>query len=478
MIDEAIGCEVASARVHVTDLGRSKDLPFRVPGGDFAALRDVARAHPFAGPVVAIAKGVQVQARHGAIIASRRTRRRRHVLVARKYRVESLSGIHFMTDRREFIRDAALVGGALALRVPHADAVTPGAGKPLDILILGGTGLTGPHQVRYALARGHKVTVFNRGRRNDRLPAGVTELLGDRNLHQLDALKGKEWDVVIDNPTTLPFWVKDVGEILKDRMKQYVFVSTISVYDTSKPQPGVGESSPLIEYAKGDPLAVTPQELMKDIGGLYGAMKSASEREATKWFGDRTTIIRPTLIVGPGDESFRFTYWPYRIAKGGEILAPGDGQDQVQIIDCRDLAEWTIRLVENRTTGTFNAAGPASPMTMAEQLYGIRAAFDGNREVRFTWVSADFLEAQKVTTWGDMPTWIPRADPEHAAMNADNRRAVAAGLTFRPLATSAVDALDGFNAAAADAQTRMLKGAGLAPEREREVLDAWHRTHR
>ncbi len=384
-----------------------------------------------------------------------------------------------MIDRRDFIRDAALVGGALALGAPKSTiALSPSRAKPLDILILGGTGLTGPHQVRYALARGHRVTVFNRGRRNDRLPSGVTELLGDRNLHQLDALKGKEWDVVIDNPTTLPFWVKDVGEILKDRTKQYVFISTISVYDTSKPQPGVDESSPLIEYTKGDPLAVTQQELVKDIGGLYGAMKTASEREAIRWFGDRTTIIRPTLIVGPGDDSFRFTYWPYRIAQGGEILTPGDGQDRVQIIDCRDLAEWTIRMVENGTTGTFNAAGPASPMTMAEQLYGIRAAFDGNREVRFTWVPADFLAAHDVTPWGDMPTWIPRSDSEAAGMNVENRRAIVAGLTFRALATSAVDALEWFKATPVDAQTRMLKGAGLPPERERATLDAWHQTHR
>jgi 2'-hydroxyisoflavone reductase len=380
-----------------------------------------------------------------------------------------------MTDRRDFMRSAALAAGALAVGVSDGAGATARARKPLDILILGGTGLTGPHQVRYALARGHRVTVFNRGRRNDRLPSGVTELLGDRNLHQLAALKGKQWDVVIDNPTTLPFWVKDVGEMLKDRTKQYVFISTISVYDTSKAQAGVDESSPLVEYTKGDPLVVTQQELMKDIGGLYGAMKSASEREASKWFGERTTIIRPSLIVGPADESFRFTYWPYRIAKGGEILAPGDGEDHVQIIDCRDLAEWTIRMVENGTTGTFNAASPVSPMTMSEQLHGIRAAFDGNREIHFTWVPADFLETQKVGAWGDMPTWIPRSDPESAGMNAHNRRAVDAGLTFRPLARSAVDALEWFNDAPADAQARMLKGAGLSPERERATLDAWHR---
>lgn len=385
-----------------------------------------------------------------------------------------------MTDRRQFLRHAALASGALALR--NADRafaasqppVEPAA-KALNILILGGTGLTGPHQVRYAIARGHKVTVFNRGRRNDRLPNGVTELLGDRNLHQVDVLKGKEWDVVIDNPTTLPFWVKDVAEILHDKTRQYVFISTISVYDTSKPMPGVNEAlSPLMEYTKGDPLAITQQDLMKDVEGLYGKAKTASEREAKKWFGSRTTIIRPTLIVGPGDESFRFTYWPYRVAKGGEILAPGDGLDHVQIIDARDLAEWTIRVVENNTTGTFNAAGPRSPLTMAEQLYGIRAAFNGDKDTSFTWVPAEFLAQQKVSPWGDMPTWIPRSDPDYSGMNADNRRAVEAGLTFRPLAASAVDSLEWFNAQAPDAQARMLKSAGTPPEKEKAVLAAWH----
>jgi 2'-hydroxyisoflavone reductase len=343
------------------------------------------------------------------------------------------------------------------------------------LLILGGTGLTGPFQVRYALARGHKVTVFNRGRHNDRLPAGVTELIGDRNLHQLDQLKGKTWNAVIDNPTSIPFWVKDAGEVLKDKTKQYVFISTISVYQT-KGQKGLDESSPLMQYTKGDPLAVTIQDLMKDIEGLYGPMKVASEREAVKWFGDRTTIIRPTLIAGPGDDSFRFTYWPYRIAKGGEILAPGDGLDHVQIIDARDLAEWTIRVVENGTTGTFNAAGPASPLTMAEQLYGIRAAFDGTRELSFTWVPADFLTAQKVTPWGDMPTWIPRNDPDYAGANASNTRARSAGLTFRPLGVTAVDSLAWFTALAPTVQEKVVKNAGLASEREREVLAAWHKS--
>jgi 2'-hydroxyisoflavone reductase len=350
---------------------------------------------------------------------------------------------------------------------------TEHAPKPLKILILGGTGLTGPHQVRYALSRGHKVAVFNRGRRNDRLPPGVTQLIGDRNQHQMDALRGADWDAVIDNPVSLPFWVRDAAQVLKDHTNQYVFISTISVYDT-KGQTLIDEQSPLLEYHGGDPLAMTDEQFFKNMNDLYGPMKTASEREATKWFGNRTTIVRPTLIVGPGDGSFRFTYWPYRIAKGGEILAPGDGTDLIQIIDARDLAEWTIRLVEDGTTGVFNAAGPRSPLTMAEQLYGIRGALNGDREVKFTWVPADFLAAQKVSMWQDMPTWVPKSDSDYASTHVANAKAVAAGLTFRPLGISAVDALAWFDAAPDKAREQMLKQAGLPPEREQAVLSAWH----
>jgi 2'-hydroxyisoflavone reductase len=391
-----------------------------------------------------------------------------------------------MIDRRDFLRRAAVAGGALTLRDSSRAAwlstwrdrrSVERANAPLDILILGGTGLTGPHQVRYALARGHKVTVFNRGRRNDRLPPGVTELIGDRNLHQVDALRGKKWDVVIDNPVSLPFWVRDAAQVLQNNTKQYVFISTISVYDT-RGQTNIDESSPLLEYKSGDPLAVTPEQFAKDVANLYGPLKTASEREARKWFGDRTTIIRPTLIVGPSDSSFRFTYWPYRIAKGGEILAPGDGTEVVQLIDARDIAEWTIRVVESTTLGTFNAAGPRSPLTMAEQLYGIRAAFDGNRDVRFTWVPAEFLAQQKVSAWSDMPTWVPKSDSDYAGEHVSIERALKAGLTFRPLATTAVDALDWFNAAPEAARAQMLKAAGLPPERETAVLAAWHRSSR
>jgi 2'-hydroxyisoflavone reductase len=388
-------------------------------------------------------------------------------------------------DRRSFLRFSAAASGIVAFGrpsravaqppfIPERDRSDPGsASKPLKLLILGGTGLTGPHQIRYALARGHTITVFNRGRRNDRLPKGVEELKGDRNLHQVDALKGRDWDVVIDNPTMLPFWVKDAAQILKDHTGQYVFISTISVYDPAG-QKAIDENSPLVEYKEGDPLGITMEQFGKNAEYLYGRMKTASEREAAKWFGARTTIIRPGLIVGPGDASFRFGYWPYRLDQGGEILAPGDGSDPIQIIDARDIAEWTIRVAENGTTGTFNATGPRSPLTMAEQLAGIRAALSGDKELRLTWVPADFLAEQKVTPWGEMPTWIPKSDPESVISMTNIDRAVKAGLTFRPLATTAADANAWLRELPETVRAQVIKGAGIAPDKEKAVLAAWH----
>jgi 2'-hydroxyisoflavone reductase len=342
----------------------------------------------------------------------------------------------------------------------------PAAPRSLDILILGGTGFTGPFQVEYALARGHRLTVFNRGRSDAELHPSVVQLTGDRNLHQLDALKGKSWDVVIDNPTTLPFWVKDVGEVLKDDTGQYVFISTISAYEALG-ESHIDENSPTLDH-DGDPLAVTPEIYQEAAGSLYGPMKAASEREARQWFGDRTTIIRPGLIVGPGDPSDRFTYWPLRLARGGEILAPGSGKAPVQIIDARDLAEWTIRMVEDGTTGSFNAAGPRGRLSMAEQLYGIRGALPGDTEIRFTWVPPEFLEQQEILPWMEMTTWFGE---ESVLSNVSVERAVQAGLTYRPLAVTAVDTLEWFRALPADRQAQ--PRTGLAPEKEAPALAAW-----
>ena len=370
------------------------------------------------------------------------------------------------TTRRHFIRTSAVAGGAFALGTRSTTLFAQKFVKPLRILILGGTGFTGPFQVRYALSRGHHVTVFNRGKTHPgELPEGVEQLIGDRN-GQLDALKDRQWDVAIDNPTTLPAWVRDAAQILKGNVDRYVFISTISVYaDTSK---GVDENAPLAQYDGPDPFKETLQAMKASGYKTYGPLKALSEKEAEKWFPGRTLVIRPGLIVGPGDETDRFTYWPVRIERGSEVLAPGTPTDPVQFIDARDLAEWTIRMVENRGTGVYNATGPVKPLVIGDMLGGIKTALSSN--ANFTWVNANFLKEQNVQAWSDMPVW---AGDELGMARTNISRGLGKGLTFRPLAATARDTLAWFKSQPQDRQSHLR--AGLTPEREAEVLAAWHK---
>ncbi len=381
------------------------------------------------------------------------------------------------TTRRTLLQLGALAAGlGLAARggLAHAladaaPAPTPAAPRPLHLLILGGTGFIGPHQVRYALARGHRVTLFNRGRRPQDWPAEVEELTGDRETGDVAALAGRSFDACIDNPTSVPHWVRDAGAVLRGNIGHYVFVSTLSVYaDTATP--GQDESAPRASYAGPDAMAETRASLIADMG-LYGSLKAACEDEALRVYGaDATTIVRPGLIVGPGDETDRFSYWPLRLRRGGEVLAPGDGTDPVQVIDARDLAEWTIRLVEARATGTFNAMGPAAPLAMRDMLGQVQAATGG--DARLTWVPVPFLAAQQVSPWGDMPAWVPGSGETAGFARHRNARAVAAGLTFRPIDDTVRALLAWYDAQ--PAERRASVRAGIAAEREAAVLAAWH----
>ncbi len=369
------------------------------------------------------------------------------------------------TTRRHFIKLSAAVGGALGFATRSTIVFAGEPVKPLRILILGGTGFTGPYQVRYALSRGHKVTTFNRGKTHPgELPNEVEQLIGDRN-GQLDALKGRKWDVAIDNPTTLPAWVRDASQVLKGNVQRYVFISTISVYaDTSK---GIDETAPLAKYEGADPYKETLEAMKASGYKTYGPLKALSEKEADKWFPGKTLIIRPGLIVGPRDETDRFTYWPVRIDRGGEVLAPGNPGDPIQFIDARDLAEWTIRMAENRHTGIYNATGPSKPLGIGELFDEIKGALNSN--AGFTWVPANFLAQQKVQAWSDMPVW---AGDELGVARTKINRALAKGLTFRPLPETTRDTLAWFKSQPRDRQSKLR--AGLTPEREAEVLAAWH----
>ena len=250
-------------------------------------------------------------------------------------------------------------------------------------------------------------------------------------------------------------------------MGQYIFISTISVYAASD-QPA-DERAAVLSYAGKDAMAETSETLRASGGSLYGPLKAVCEQEAALQFPGMTTVIRPGLIVGPDDETDRFTYWPVRLARGGEVLAPGDGSDPVQFIDARDLAEWTIRVAEARVLGVFNAIGPAQPLTMRAMLSEIAAGIQA--EPRLTWVSADFLKAQKVSPWRDLPVWIP-GQGDHAGFHRrDIRRALGAGLVFRPLPQTAADTLAWFKTLPQDRHAKLK--AGLSAEREATLLANW-----
>src|SRR5687768_12317366 len=368
-------------------------------------------------------------------------------------------------DRRTALASALALAASSILPgcASHARALSSDApARPLSILILGGTGFTGPHQVRYALSRGHKVTLFNRGRRPKEWPAAVEELTGDRDKNDYESLKGRKWDVCIDNPTSVPHWIRDAAAVLKGNVDHFVFISTLSVY-ASDVKPGQDESAPRHTYTGRDALAETTADLRKNMA-LYGPLKAASEDEAHKHFAGMTTVIRPGLIVGPGDETDRFTYWPVRVSRGGKVLVPPLA-DPVSFIDARDLAEWTIRVVEQRTLGAFNALGPATELRMGRMLDDIQKGIGSRAEL--VEASAGFLRENKVSAWADLPVWVPGQGETAGFHRRSNARAVAAGLTFRPGATTAADTLAWWNAQ--DEKRRVLR-AGLKPEREAELL--------
>jgi len=386
------------------------------------------------------------------------------------------------TTRRNFLKLSALAGGSIGLGLISSsslfaekpDEVFGIAGKgaraprPLRILILGGTGFTGPFQVRYALDRGHKVTVFNRGRTHPgELPKEAEQLIGDRN-GQLDALKGRTWDVVIDNPATLPVWVREAAQILKGNAERYVFISSTAVYADSSKQ-GQDETAPLVKYEGADAMKETNATMRAGNFALFGPLKAVSEAEAEKWFPGKALIIRPGYIVGPGDESDRFTYWPVRVERGGEVLAPGTPDDPIQVIDARDLAEWTIRMVEQGTVGAFNAVGPKSKLGMGKMLDVMKKTT--RSDARFTWVDDKFLTSEKIID--DFPIWTSPHGPYITYNTANISKALRHGLTFRPLAETTRATLEWFRKQTPERQLKMR--AGITPAREAEVLAAWHK---
>lgn len=384
------------------------------------------------------------------------------------------------TNRRDFLKASAMAGGALGLGITPSKLAGQGDGgsmspsfgvqgtaedrgpaRKLKMLVLGGTGFIGPHLVRYALDRGHEVTLFNRGRSNTDLFPGVENLIGDRN-GELESLRGRRWDVCMDNNASYPNWVELSTDFLKDSVDLYFYVSSRSAYADLSSVPMTADA-PTFTYESAD---VEPGT--EDLP--YGLRKAICERQVQDVFPEQHTIFRPGLIIGPGDNTDRFTYWPVRIHRGGEVLSPGDPTDTVQIIDARDLTEWMVRMAEDGHTGVYNGVGPAIPRPMDQLLYGIRAVTTA--ETTFTWVPEPFLREHGVRPYSDMPVWMPPLPGREGFAKFDLTPEIQKGLTYRPLAVTARDTLDYHFSREPERQADL--GAGMTPEREAEVLRAWH----
>jgi 2'-hydroxyisoflavone reductase len=382
-------------------------------------------------------------------------------------------------SRREFLNTGLRAGAAISvlgssalgsartLR-PEPERLARRAPHPLRILILGGTSFLGPHQIAYAMNRGHSISIFTRGQTEPTVHQGlfkdVEHLIGDR-ADNLEALKSRTWDAVIDNSGSQAAWTRDSARLLRDSADLYLYTSSTGVY---YPYLGsdIGEDTELVLEV---PAGIDEEQEM-EYG--FGVMKANSEIEARREFGaDRTIVVRPTYMMGPADRTNRFAYWPVRLARGGEILVPGHGNDPVQYVDVRDVAEWMIRLLENWNMGTFNAVGPASATGMHAFVYGAHAAF--NSAASFVMIP-DYEFLQELGVGYSIP-WIRPTGDNFGSARVNNQHGVANGLTFRPLAESAKDIHEWWfsDAVPQERRDRMESGPRSLMAREAGIIAAW-----
>lgn len=354
---------------------------------------------------------------------------------------------------------SALSASSLAASVDRLGAKLPAGPKPgqgKTMLILGGTRFLGPHLVNAAKAAGWTVTLFNRGKSNPNLFPDLEKLKGDRS-DDLASLEGRKWDVVIDTSGYVPRHVKMTAELLAENVGQYVFISTVSVYD----DPGG------VLLNEESPVGTLEDETIEQVTGeSYGPLKALCEQAAEAAMPGRVTNIRPGLIVGPLDNSGRFTYWPWRVAKGGEVLAPGNPDAEIEYIDVRDLADFSLHCIHEKIHGVFNANGPGPRVSMQELLHGCKIVLGS--DASFTWIPDEKLKEYGVGAWMEMPLWIPEAYPHS---NTDCAKAVAAGLVYRPSGETIRDTFDW------EDHPKAL-GSSLKAEKEAEVLEKWHKRER
>ena len=343
----------------------------------------------------------------------------------------------------------------------------------MKLLIIGGSRFLGRHLVTAARARDHEVTLFNRGLHSSKLLTGVETIQGDRH-SDLAKLEGRRWDTVVDTCGMLPRAVRAAAEALSDSVDRYTFISTQNVYaDIS--MPNVDEAAPLTtltteQLAEANAIDTTGEPA---YGKMYGGLKALCEQAAEEVMPGRVLTIRPGLIVGPYDYTDRFTYWVVRVARGGEVLAPGRPDRFIQFIDARDLAEWAVRMIEQRAAGVYNVNGPTNSVTMQSVLEECKSVSDS--DASFTWVSEQFLLKEEVSAWSEMPLWLPEEAAPHLKgfmfINCD--KAVQAGLRHRPLTDTIRDTLVWHQTTRANEALK----AGIDAEKEQTLLRKWHETH-
>lgn len=369
-------------------------------------------------------------------------------------------------NRRQFIKGGLLGGAALASGgLSAAAAATEGQRefKPLSILVLGGTGFIGPHMVREALRRGHSVTLFNRGKTNNELFPDLETISGDRG-GDLSALKGRQWDAVIDNSGYVPRHVENSAAALAGNVAQYLYISTIAVYAS-----WAGAND---ENSK---LATIADESTEEVTGeTYGPLKALCEKRASSEIdADKLTILRPTYICGPGDHTDRFSYWAVRASKGGEMLLPGKPEHPMQIIDVRDLANFTIDCLDNRIVGTYNTVTPVASFTMGDLLEDSTAV--AAAKVDPVWVDEAFVAqaeaSNAVKNWGMFPIWAASSGDQAGTAKVSGALARAAGLHNRPVRETIRDLLAWWKTLPAD-RTATMK-AGMGAEQEAELIAQW-----
>ena len=334
--------------------------------------------------------------------------------------------------------------------------------KQMKVLFMGGTGFIGPHMVRALVTAGHDVTLFNRGKSNPHLFSELAKIKGDRLTDDIKQVSGHEWDLIVDSSCYIPRAVDMLMDAVDtDKVKQYVFISTISVYATFS-QAGITEQSPLAQMDE-DPES-------EDVSKWYGALKVRCEEQAEKAMPGRVTKVRCGLIIGPGDKSDRFTYWPVMAAQSDEMLAPGNGDDPMQTIDARDLADWVVHCIDQKLVGPFNSTNPAGLYTFGDVLKMCRDEL--NPDLKLTWVPTDFLKTQNLEESGGLPLWVGD-DADYAGVWKVNAGLAASkGLKARPLSECIKDTWAWWSTLPKE-RTAKLK-TGLSPERQAEILAAWH----